>query len=57
LSFLAGAWPAGVGDGSVPDGALAQSRLERGPAAATAAKAAAQVLIDGAFPAARKPQS
>ena len=39
------------------DGALVQSRLERGPAAATAAKAAAQVLIDAAFPAARKPQS
>jgi AcrR family transcriptional regulator len=39
------------------DGALAQSRLERGPTAATAAKAAAQVLIDGAFPAAQKPQS
>ena len=39
------------------DGALVQSRLERGPAAATAAKAAAQVLIDAAFPAARKPRS
>jgi len=39
------------------DGALAQSRLERGPAAATAAKAAAQVLIDAAAPAERKPRS
>jgi hypothetical protein len=38
------------------DGALAQARLERGPAAATAAKAAAQVLIDAASPAARKPR-
>jgi hypothetical protein len=37
------------------DGALAQARLERGPAA-TAAKAAAQVLIDAASPAARKPR-
>jgi len=37
------------------DGALAQSRLDRGPAAATAAKAAAQALIDAASPAARKP--
>src|SRR6266851_3479508 len=36
------------------DGALAQSRLEPGPAAATAAKAAAQALIDAASPAARK---
>ena len=39
------------------DGALAQSRLERGPAAATAAKAAAQVLIDAASPAGRKPRA
>ncbi len=39
------------------DGALAQSRLDRGPAAATAAKAAAQVLIDAASPAGRKPRS
>jgi AcrR family transcriptional regulator len=40
------------------DGALVQSRLEPGPAAAaTAAKVAAQVLIDAAFPAARKPRS
>jgi hypothetical protein len=40
------------------DGALAQSRLDRGPAAASAAKAAAQALIDAASPAAgsrRKP--
>jgi AcrR family transcriptional regulator len=40
------------------DGALAQSRLDRGLAAATAAKAAAQALIDAASPAAgsrRKP--
>ena len=37
------------------DGALVQSRLDRGPAAATAAKAAAQVLIDAASPAGRKP--
>ena len=36
------------------DGALAQSRLEPGPAAATAAKAAAQALIDAASPAVRK---
>jgi len=35
------------------DGALVQSRLDRGPAAATAAKAAAQVFIDAAC-AARK---
>jgi len=35
------------------DGALVQSRLERGSAAATAAKVAAQVLIDAAIPAAR----
>lgn len=39
------------------DGALVQSRLERGPAAANAAKTAANVLIDTAFPAARKPPS
>jgi len=39
------------------DGALAQSRLDRGPAAATAAKAAAQVLIDAATPAGRKPRT
>jgi AcrR family transcriptional regulator len=39
------------------DGALVQSRLDRGPAAATAAKAAAQVLIDAASPAGRKPRS
>jgi AcrR family transcriptional regulator len=39
------------------DGALAQSRLDRGPAAATAAKAAAQVLIDAATPAGRKPRA
>jgi hypothetical protein len=39
------------------DGALAQSRLGRGPAAATAAKAAAQVLIDAASPAGRKPRA
>ena len=37
------------------DGALVQSRPDRGPAAATAAKAAAQVLIDAASPAGRKP--
>jgi AcrR family transcriptional regulator len=36
------------------DGALVQSRLDRGPAAGTAAKAAAQVLIDAASPAVRK---
>jgi len=36
------------------DGALAQSRLDPGPAAATMAKAAAQVLIDAASPAGRK---
>jgi len=39
------------------DGALAQSRLDRGPAAAAAAKAAAQVLIDAATPAGRKPRA
>jgi AcrR family transcriptional regulator len=39
------------------DGALAQSRLDHGPAAATAAKAAAQVVIDAALPAGRKPQA
>jgi len=39
------------------DGALAQSRLDRGPAAATAAKAAAQRLIDAASPAGRKPRA
>jgi len=39
------------------DGALAQSRLDRGPAAATAAKAAAQVLIDAATPAGRRPRT
>src|SRR6266851_2642752 len=39
------------------DGALAQSRLDRGPAAATAAKAAARALIDAAFPAGRKPRA
>jgi len=39
------------------DGALAQSRLDRGPAAATAAKAAAQVLVDAATPAGRKPRA
>jgi hypothetical protein len=39
------------------DGALAQSRLDRGPAAATAAKAAAQVLIDAASAAGRKPRA
>src|SRR5215470_6538566 len=39
------------------DGALAQSRLDRGPAAATAAKAAAQALIDAASPAGRKPRA
>ena len=38
------------------DGALAQSRLDHGPAAATAAKAAAQVVIDAALPAGRKPR-
>jgi AcrR family transcriptional regulator len=38
------------------DGALVQSRLDRGPAAAAAAKAAAQVLIDAASPAGRKPR-
>jgi AcrR family transcriptional regulator len=36
------------------DGALAQSRLEHGPAAAIAAKAAAEILIDDAAPAARR---
>src|SRR5216683_7877895 len=39
------------------DGGLAQSRLDRGPAAATAAKAAARALIDAAFPAGRKPRA
>src|SRR5258708_15911234 len=39
------------------DGALAQSRLDRGPAAATAAKAAARALIDAASPAGRKPRA
>jgi len=39
------------------DGALAQSRLDRGPAAATAAKAAAQVLIDAASATRRKPRT
>jgi hypothetical protein len=39
------------------DGALAQSRLDRVPAAATAAKAAAQVLIDAASLAGRKPRA
>ncbi len=39
------------------DGALAQSRLDRGPAAATAAKAAAQGLIDAASPARLKPRA
>ena len=39
------------------DGALVQSRLDRGPAAAIAAKAAAQVLIDAASPAGRKPRA
>jgi AcrR family transcriptional regulator len=39
------------------DGALAQSRLDRGPAAATAAKAAAQALIDVASPAGQKPRA
>jgi hypothetical protein len=39
------------------DGALVQSRLERGPAAATAAKTAAQELVEAAFRAARKPRS
>ena len=39
------------------DGALVQSRLDRGPAAATAAKSAAQVLIDAASPAGRKPRA
>jgi len=38
------------------DGALAQSRLDRGPAAATTAKAAAQELIDAASPPRRKPR-
>jgi AcrR family transcriptional regulator len=36
------------------DGALAQSRLDRGPAAAAAAKTAAEVLIHAAAPPARK---
>lgn len=39
------------------DGALAQSRLDRGPAAATEARAAARVLIDAAAPAGRKPRA
>lgn len=39
------------------DGALAQSRLDRGPAAATAAKAAAEVLIEVASPPGRKPRA
>ena len=39
------------------DGALAQSRLDRGPAAATAAKMAAQELIDAAAPPRRKPRA
>ena len=39
------------------DGALVQSRLDRGPAAATAAKAAARTLIDAASPAGRKPRA
>jgi hypothetical protein len=39
------------------DGALVQSRLDRGPAAATEAKAAAQVLIDAASPAGREPRA
>jgi AcrR family transcriptional regulator len=39
------------------DGALAQSRLDRDPAAATAVKAAAEVLIDAASPAGRKPRA
>jgi len=39
------------------DGALAQSRLDRGPAAATAAKAAAQALIDVGSPAGQKPRA
>ena len=39
------------------DGALVQSRLDRGPAAATTAKAAAQALIDAASPAAREPRA
>jgi AcrR family transcriptional regulator len=39
------------------DGALVQSRLDRGHAAATAAQAAAQVLIDAASPARRKPRA
>jgi AcrR family transcriptional regulator len=39
------------------DGALVQSRLDRGPAAATAAKAAAQVLLDAASQAGRKRQA
>lgn len=36
------------------DGALAQARLDRSPAAARAAKTAAEVLIDAAIPPARK---
>jgi AcrR family transcriptional regulator len=36
------------------DGALAQSALDQSPAAATAARAAAQLLIDAAAPGARK---
>ncbi len=39
------------------DGALAQSRLDRGPGVATAAKAAAEELIDAASPAGRKPRA
>jgi hypothetical protein len=39
------------------DGALAQSRPGRGPAAATAARAAARVLTDAAAPARRKPRA
>jgi AcrR family transcriptional regulator len=39
------------------DGALAQSRLDQTPAAATAAREAAQMLIDAADPAAQKPRA
>jgi AcrR family transcriptional regulator len=39
------------------DGALAQSRLDRGPAVASAAKTAAEILIDTATPPARKSQA
>jgi AcrR family transcriptional regulator len=39
------------------DGALAQSRLDRGPEVATAAKTAAEILIDAATPPARKSQA